>query len=82
MLLNLPQPFDAGVQGGYLAPGRRATMAEYAILLYAPVSDVEAEPAPEELEAHDRHAENVHRGGCHGRGVRAAARHDSDVDPS
>ena len=34
-------------------------MAEYAILLYAPVSDAEAGSVPD--EAHDRHAEDIKR---------------------
>jgi hypothetical protein len=39
-------------------------MTQYAILLYAPLADQGAEPAPEELEAHERHAEDLTRSGA------------------
>jgi|ERR1700727_263698 hypothetical protein len=39
-------------------------MAEYAILLYAPELGEGEELAPEELAAHDRHAEDIRRAGA------------------
>ena len=39
-------------------------MAEYAILMYAPVSDAQVESAPVEPEAYDRHAEDLERAGA------------------
>jgi hypothetical protein len=38
-------------------------MANYAILLYAPV-DADLEPTPEEMRAHERHAEELQRSGA------------------
>jgi hypothetical protein len=38
-------------------------MANYAILLYAPV-DVEVEPTPEEMRAHERHAKELQQSGA------------------
>lgn len=39
-------------------------MAQYAILLYAPVQDLHTEPDPDELELHVKHAEDVSREGA------------------
>jgi hypothetical protein len=39
-------------------------MAQYAILLYAPAQDLDAEPKPDELRAHERHAEEVIKAGA------------------
>ncbi len=39
-------------------------MAEYAILMYAPVSGAEVECAPVEPEAYDRHAEDLRSSGA------------------
>ena len=39
-------------------------MAQYAVLMYAPVRDVEKSPTPAELEPYDRHAEEVRSAGA------------------
>ncbi len=39
-------------------------MAQYAILLYAPLQDLDVGPGPDQLELHDRHAEDVRRQGA------------------
>ncbi len=38
-------------------------MAQYAVLMYAPVRDVEEAPSAAELEPYDRHAEEMRRAG-------------------
>jgi hypothetical protein len=39
-------------------------VAQYAILMYAPVRDVDEAPAPDEIEPYDRHAEEVRTAGA------------------
>jgi hypothetical protein len=42
---------------------RETIMAQYAVLLYAPVSDDDVEPSPEAYEVHERHSEDLQRAG-------------------
>ena len=56
-------------------------MAEYAILLYAPVDEPEEEYDGDAGAEHDQHSKDLPARRHDDRGVRPGAPHDVDVDP-